>query len=111
MSELKPCGCDIKKVLIGLAELQVEMSVFSDDRRKVLAAMNAIKKLETELENIRTQSQCERVKQLESALLKLQVRSCNCLTKTNEYQYHAEFCPTRIIGEALYALPPKEQGQ
>jgi len=57
--------------------------------------------------NTRTQSQCERVKQLELALHKLEVGSCKCLTKTNEYQYHAEFCPTRIIGEALNQLPPK----
>ena len=64
-----------------------------------------------ELENTRTQSQCDRVKQLELALNKLEVGSCKCLTKTNEYQYHAEFCPTRIIGEALNQLTPKEQGQ
>lgn len=112
MSELKPCPfCG------GEAELHEYDNQFSEVVY-IISCSKCNCKMELNHEsrlvyiwNTRTQSQCERVKQLELALRKLEVGSCKCLTKTNVYQYHAEFCPKRIIGEALDQLPPKEQGQ
>ena len=39
----------------------------------------------------------ERIMKLRLALRMQSVQSCNCMTKTNDHNYHHERCPYRII--------------